>query len=148
MEQGAGTYLKLLEDRLVVLRQLAVELDQAIEAVAVMNGDALDGQLRRQEQLCAGLRLLNEQLRELSARSGEPLNGNLPQALSGSMRPDAARRRTLQRETALAEALLRRRNRVYAGLLDRSRQSVQTMMNVMVGFAATYEPHKNGPVFG
>jgi hypothetical protein len=48
--------------------------------------------------------------------------------------------RQVMEELAAAQKTVRRLNRVYAGLLRRSRRSINVLINVMASYLGTYSP--------
>lgn len=53
----------------------------------------------------------------------------------------------LTAEISAAERQLVQRNRVQTVLLERSRHSVNVLLNSMANFAATYQPPQSGQTF-
>ncbi len=58
---------------------------------------------------------------------------------SGSL----AQLKQIMQDHATVEKALRRLNRVYAGLLRRSRRSINVLSNVMASYLGTYDPPPN-----
>jgi len=48
-------------------------------------------------------------------------------------------------DLAMVQGSVRRLNRVYSGLLRRSRRSINVLINVMANYAGTYNPSPGWP---
>lgn len=152
MELEVARYFESIESRLSALCLLAKDLQECHTALAEMDLDRIQRHTSRQEYLCTRIRTVNQALREqerkLLKSSGASQTSPDIQTLVGSTGPIAAERlRMLTAELSAAERNAYQLNRVQTVLLERSRHSVNVLMNLMVNFAATYQPPQSGKAF-
>jgi hypothetical protein len=98
-----------------------------------------------QKSLCSGIRTLDDELRvlegQLAAAFGlQPEKMSLT-ALEKLCDADSSwQLRQALNDLAVVQKRVRRLNRVYAGLLSRSRRSINVLINVMANYLGTYIP--------
>jgi len=98
-----------------------------------------------QKSLCSGIRTLDDELRvlegQLAAAFGlQPEKMSLT-ALEKLCDADSSwQLRQALNDLAVVQKRVRRLNRVYAGLLSRSRRSINVLINVMANYMGTYIP--------
>ena len=145
MDRDIQQFFKLLSRRLACLRLLAADLESAREVLVNMDLNGIHEHNTYQEDACKEIGFLNRQLEDQWSR----LSGGAQPGGSGSATDTLARRlkpedvehlRSLRREMDIAQKKVHGLNRVQAGLLRRSRRSVNVLMNFMANYSATYEP--------
>lgn len=112
---------ELLEQRLALLRSLAVSLEQAQKAILQSDLEDLRRQTARQQEICVGLRRLNAPEGRHPVLPGE-------------------RRRILEDELRQVEARVAYLNMAYSVLLRRARRTVGIFCRVLASAALTYTP--------
>ena len=145
MDREIQQFFGVLNRRLASLRLLAADLESAREVLVNMDLNGIHEHNTYQENACKEIGFLNLQLegqwKKLpgEAQSGDAgsSTGNLAQRLKPE---ETDRLRSLLGEMDVAQKKVRGLNRVQAGLLRRSRRSVNVLMNFMASYSATYEP--------
>jgi hypothetical protein len=110
-----------------------------------MDLEAIREHISYQKSLCAEIRALDDELgvlrRQLAATAGLKPDGMSGTAFAGLFDADSALQlRQVADDLAMAQKTVRRLNRVYAGLLRRSRRSINVLINVMASYLGTYSP--------
>ncbi len=123
MARETTLYLQLIERRIEMLRLLAAALRQSHQAIAELNLAGIYEATLQQENLCAGIRFLDRELK----------------AAEGFCSPDTEQFQHWVRQLGAAEAEVRHLNRIQAGLIRRSRRSVNVMVNFLANYSSTYE---------
>jgi hypothetical protein len=150
MKREVQHYLELLERRLVTLRLLAADLDESRSAYVELDLRRMHQHISHQENLCAEIRLLDEELNSLGEKLTRPATpGGLPSALSelqAQLDPASARQlELLLSGLKTIQADVRRLSRVHSELLRRSRRSVNVLLNFLAHFSGTYPVPAVGP---
>lgn len=145
MDREIQQFFELLSRRLASLHLLAADLESAREALVNMDLNGIHEHNTYQENACKEIGFLNQQLetnwKRLSgeAQSGDEGSGDV--TLTQRWKPEEKERLgSLLGEMDIAQKKVRGLNRVQAGLLRRSRRSVNVLMNFMANYSATYEP--------
>jgi uncharacterized protein YhaN len=138
-------YLDLLKRRIASLRLMAKELRECRESFTSMDLEATREHISYQQGLCSEIRALDDELRvlrrQLALGSGLEPQGMSAAAFDGLFDADCAMQLQQARDDlAEVERSVRRLNRVYAGLLKRSRRSINVLINVMTNYIGTYHP--------
>jgi CHAD domain-containing protein len=138
-------YIELLKRRVASLRVTARELRECRESFTRMDLDAIWEHICYQKSLCAEIRALDDELgvlrRQLAAAAGLE-----PKGMSAAVfarlfdTGSASQLRQVMDDHAAIQKAVRRLNRVYAGLLRRSRRSINVLSNVMASYLGTYSP--------
>jgi hypothetical protein len=110
-----------------------------------MDLEAIREHISYQRSLCAEIRALDEELgvlrRQLAAAAGLEPEGMGAAAFAGLFGAESALQlQQVMDDHAAAQKTVRRFNRVYAGLLRRSRRSINVLINVMASYRGTYSP--------
>lgn len=110
-----------------------------------MDLDAIREHISYQKSLCAEIRALDDELgvlrRQLAAAAGLEPKGMSAAAFAKLFDASSASQlRQVVDDHASVQKAVRRLNRVYAGLLRRSRRSINVLSNVMAGYLGTYNP--------
>jgi len=140
-------YLELLKRRVATLRLMAKELRDCRESITGMDLESTREHISYQQGLCSQIRFLDGELEtsrwQLAGGGGlEPDRmsdaefGKLFEFDAGS---DSQFRQVMD-ELAAVRKSVQRLNRVYAGLLRRSRRSINVLINVMASYMGTYSP--------
>jgi hypothetical protein len=138
-------YLELLKRRVASLRLMAKELRECRESFTSMDLEATRDHISYQQGLCAEIRSLDDELRlllrQLAAVQSVKLEGLTADKLvklfdAGS----ASQLHEVLADLAVVQENVKRLNRVYAGLLRRSRRSINVLINVMANYIGTYNP--------
>ena len=152
MEPEVARYFELVESRLSALQSLAQDLQESHSAFAEMDLDGILQHTSRQEKFCTRLRTVNHTLRAverklLKSPGPNQTSPNIQTRLESQGPIETERLRMLTAELSAAERNTHQLNRVQTVLLERSRHSVNVLMNLMVNFAATYQPPQSGKAF-
>jgi hypothetical protein len=110
-----------------------------------MDLEAIQEHICYQKSLCAEIRALDDELRvlrrQLAAAAGLEPQGMGAATFAGLFDAGSALQlRQVTDDLAVAQNTVRRLNRVYAGLLRRSRRSINVLINVMANYFGTYGP--------
>jgi hypothetical protein len=110
-----------------------------------MDLEAIREHISYQKSLCAEIRALDDELgvlrRQLAAAAGLEPEGMSAIAFAKLFDADSALQlRQVMDDLAVVQKVVRRLNRVYAGLLRRSRRSINVLINVMASYLGTYSP--------
>jgi hypothetical protein len=138
-------YVELLKRHLASLRLMAKELRDCRQSFVSMDLESTREHISYQQGLCSEIRFLDHELRALRSQIVGAA-GLQPDGLDGAAFVslfDSASAQELRRamgELAGVQKNLRRLNRVYAGLLRRSRRSINVLINVMASYMGTYPP--------
>jgi CHAD domain-containing protein len=138
-------YIELLKRRVASLRLMAKELRECRESFTRMDLEAIREHISYQKSLCSEIRALDDELgvlrRQMAAASGLQPQGTSAAAFVGLFDADSALQlRQVMDDLAGVQKGVRRLNRVYAGLLRRSRRSINVLTNVMANYIGTYNP--------
>lgn len=149
MKRETARYLALLEKRLSAMHQLAQGIKDSSVVLAEVDLDGIHQHTAHQENLCTEIRFLNGELdvalETLASAFGlDRAHINVNELVDRIEAEAAQRLRILLNELTVAEAKVRRLNRIHASLLQRSRRSVNVMMNFMANYSATYQLPKAG----
>jgi hypothetical protein len=126
MEPTSDLYYQLITRRIEMLRLLAAALRQSQKAVTARDLDGIYQGTLQQENLCAGIRFLDQEIKTAKNSSGP-----------GAQR--TSQEIGLIEDLLTAESEVRYLNRVQAGLLRRSRRSVNVLVNFLANYLGTYE---------
>jgi CHAD domain-containing protein len=142
---GTQRYIELLKRRAASLRLTAKELRECRESFTKMDLEAIREHISYQKSLCAEIRTLDDELgvlrRQLAAAAGLEPQGMSGAAFAALFDADSALQlRQVMDDLAVVQKAVRRLNRVYAGLLRRSRRSINVLANVMASYLGTYSP--------
>jgi hypothetical protein len=124
---------------------MAKELRECRESFTRMDLEAIREHISYQKSLCAEIRALDDELgvlrRHLAAAAGLEPERMSVEAFAGLFEAGSALQlRQVMDDLSLAQKTVRRLNRVYAGLLRRSRRSINVLINVMANYLGTYGP--------
>jgi len=138
-------YIELLKRRAASLRLTARELRECRESFTRMDLEAIREHISYQKSLCAEIRALDDELRvsrrQLAATGGLDPDGMSAATFAGLFDANSASQlRQITDDLAAVQNTVRRLNRVYAGLLRRSRRSINVLINVMASYLGTYGP--------
>jgi len=138
-------YLELLKRRVATLPLMAKELRDCRESLTGMDLESTREHISYQQGLCSEIRFLDDELeasrRQLAAGVG--LEPDRMSAAEFDKLFDAgsdSQLRQVMDELAAVQKSVQRLNRVYAGLLRRSRRSINVLLNVMASYMGTYSP--------
>jgi hypothetical protein len=118
-----------------------------------MDLEAIHAHVLYQKSLCSEIRALDEELRVLrrqiiAAASGLQPEGMSLAAFQGLCDADSSLQlRQVMDDLEVVQKRVRRLNRVYTGLLRRSRRSINVLINVMAKYIRTYSPSPGGSVW-
>jgi len=136
-------YVELLKRRLASLRLMAKELHDCRQSLVGMDLESIREHISYQQGLCAEIRFLDHELRVLRSQivgaAGLQSDTLDNAAFAGLF--DSASAQELRRvigELATAQKNVWRLNQVYAGLLRRSRRSINVLINVLASYMGTY----------
>ena len=152
MEPEVARYFELVESRLSALQSLAPDLQESHTAFAEMDLEGILQHISRQEKFCTRLRTVNHTLRAverklLKSPGPNQTSPNIQTRIESQGSIEAERLRMLTAKISAAERQVVHLNRVQTVLLERSRHSVNVLLNSMVNFAATYQPPQSGQTF-
>jgi hypothetical protein len=138
-------YIELLKRRAASLRLMAKDLRECRESFTSMDLDAIREHNSYQKSLCSEIRGLDEELavlrRQLVAEAGLAPEGSSAAPFVTLFDTDSTSQlRQVTDELAAAQNGVRRLNHVHAGLLKRSRRSINVLFNVLANYAGTYNP--------
>ena len=138
-------YIELLKRRAASLRLTAKELRDCRESFTRMDLEAIRDHISYQKSLCAEIHALDDELgvlrRQLAAAAGLEPEGMSATAFVGLFDASSAvQLRQVMDDLAAVQNTVRRLNCVYAGLLRRSRRSINVLINVMASYLGTYNP--------
>jgi arginine/ornithine N-succinyltransferase beta subunit len=110
-----------------------------------MDLEAIREHISYQKSLCAEIRALDDELgvlrRQLAAAAGLEPEGMSVAGFVGLFDADSALQlRQVMDALAVTQKAVRRLNRVYSGLLKRSRRSINVLINVMANYIGIYSP--------
>jgi hypothetical protein len=142
-------YIELLKRRAASLRLTAKELRECRGSFTKMDLEAIREHISYQNSLCAEIRALDDELRvsrrQLAAAAGLQPEGMSGAAFAGLFDANSSLQlRQVTADLAVVQNTVRRLNRVYAGLLRRSRRSINVLINVMASYLGTYSPSPGG----
>jgi Mg2+ and Co2+ transporter CorA len=138
-------YVELLKRRAASLRLIAKELRECRESFTSMDLEATREHIMYQRGLCSEIRSLDGELRILRRQLAER-GGLQPERMSADAfaklfdADSALQLRQVMDDLAGVQKSVWRLNRVYAGLLRRSRRSINVLINVMANYIGTYNP--------
>jgi hypothetical protein len=144
-EREPQRYLELLKRRAASLRLVAKELLDCRDSFTGMHLEATREHILYQRGLCSEIHCLDRELKALRRQLAEGA-GQEPEKMSAEAfarlfdADSAAQLQQVREDIATAQRQVRRLNRVYAGLLKRSRRSINVLINVMANYAGTYNP--------
>jgi len=136
-------YVELLKRRVASLRLMAKELRDCRGPFINMDLEATRGHISYQQGLCSEIRFLDNELGALKRQMAKA-RGLDPERLSNSRFAklfddgSAWELRQILEEHVRVQKSVWRLNRVYAGLLRRSRRSINVLINVMASYLGTY----------
>ena len=138
-------YIELLKRRVASLRLTARELRECRESFTSMDLEAIREHVLYQKSLCSEIRSLDDELRvlrrQMAVASGLQPEGMSVAAFDGLVDADSSLQlRQVRDDLAVVQKSVRRLSRVYAGLLRRSRRSINVLINVMANYIGTYSP--------
>jgi hypothetical protein len=142
-------YIELLKRRVASLRLMARELRECRESFTSMDLEAIHAHVLYQKSLCSEIRALDDELRVLRRQMAAP-SGQQPKGMSLAASQglcDADSSLQLQQvidDLEVVQKRVRRLNRVYTGLLRRSRRSINVLINVMAKYIGTCSPSPGG----
>jgi len=136
-------YLELLKRRVASLRLMAKELRDCRGALINMDLEATRQHISYQQGLCSEIRFLDHELgvlrRELAQAGGLEPEGMSESAFAMLFDASSASQlRQIMDDLGQVQQRVWRLNRVYAGLLRRSRRSIHVLINVLASYMGTY----------
>ena len=138
-------YVELLKRRVASLRLTAKELRECRESFTSGDLEAIREHVLYQNGLCSEIRALDDELRVLRRQLAAP-SGLQPEEMSVTAFDElfdadcSFQFRQVRDDLEVVRERVRRLNRVYAGLLRRSRRSIDVLINVMAKYDGTYTP--------
>ena len=138
-------YVELLKRRVASLRLAAKELRECRESFTSGDLEAIREHVLYQKGLCSEIGALDDELRVLRRHLAAP-SGLLPEEMSVTAFDElfdadcSLQLRQIRDDLEVVQERVRRLNRVYAGLLRRSRRSIDVLINVMAKYIETYGP--------
>ena len=140
-----GMYVELLKRRVASLRLMAKELRDCRQSFLSMNLESTREHISYQQGLCSEIRFLDHELgvlrQQIAEAGGLWPDGAGNAAFAGLFDSAAALElHQVTGELAAVQKSVWRLNRVYAGLLRRSRRSINVLINVMASYMGTYPP--------
>jgi len=144
-----GQYIVLLKRRVASLRLMARELLECRESFTSMDLEAIREHVLYQKSLCFEIRALDDELRvlgrQMAVASGLQPEGMSRAAFEGLCDADSSLQlRQVMDDLEVVQRRVRRLNRVYAGLLRRSRRSIHVLINVMANYIGAYSSSPGG----
>jgi hypothetical protein len=138
-------YIGLLKRRVASLRLMAKELRECRESFTGMDLEAIREHIAYQRGLCSEIRSLDDELRvlrrQLAVRSGLEPEEMRAARFEGLFDAYAATElRQVIGDLTEVQKGVRRLNGVYAGLLRRSRRTINVLINFMASYVGTYNP--------
>jgi len=138
-------YIGLLKRRVASLRLMAKELRECRESFTSMDLEATREHIAYQQGLCSEIRSLDDELRvlrrQLAVGSGLESEGMSAARFEGLFDADSATQlRQVIRDLTEVRKGVRRLNGVNAGLLRRSRRTINVLINFMASYIGTYNP--------
>ncbi len=117
-----------------------------------MDLEAIHEHVLYQKSLCSEIRALDDELRvlrrQMAAPSGLQPEGMSQAAFEGLCDADSSSQlQQVMDDLEVVQKRVRRLNRVYSGLLRRSRRSINVLINVMAEYIGTYSPSPGGSVW-
>ena len=142
-------YIELLKRRVASLRLTARELRECRESFTSMDLEAIREHVLFQKSLCSEIRALDDELRvlrrQMAVASGLQPEGMSLAAFEGLCDADSSLQlQQVMDDLEVVRKRVRRLNRVYAGLLRRSRRSIHVLINVMANYIGAYSPSPGG----
>jgi FlgN protein len=136
VNEESTRYLQLLEQRIALLNSLSEALTAAGSSMVAFDIDSLESRIGEQEQLCVGIRTLDEQIEGLQYRCAAHLR------LRGT---GVDEDRPTQLEDTLhrlgkAQARVKELNDAHQVLLQRSRRTIAALLNSLRTFEGNYQP--------
>ena len=136
-------YLELLKRRVATLRLVAKELRDCRESITSMDLESIREHISYQQGLCSQVRFLDGELgslrRQIAERDGLKLEGVSGAAFAKLFDEGSdAQLRQVMDDLAMVQKSVRRLNRVYEGLLRRSRRSINIPIHTP-RFASNWE---------
>ena len=139
MNADLETYLKLLEQRLSLLRLLAQELVDSRKEFIALDLDGMYRRISEQEELCRQIQRLHPSIHALQQTCAVQLGLENPYTTSLSENAEWAQRmRYVMQELEKAQAEVGRLNQIHAIYLRRSRRTIDLLMNFIGSYAMTY----------
>jgi hypothetical protein len=138
-------YIELLKRRVASLRLTARELRECRESFTSGDLEAIREHVLYQKSLCSEIRALDDELRvlwrQMAVASGLQPEGMSLAAFEGLCDADSSLQlRQAMDDLEVVQKRVRRLNQVYAGLLRRSRRSINVLIHVMANYIGTYIP--------
>jgi hypothetical protein len=138
-------YIELLKRQVASLRLTARELLECRESFTSLSLDAIREHVLYQKSLCSEIRALDDELRvlggQMAVASGLQPEGMSLAAFAGLCDADSSvQLRQVMNDLEVVQKRVRRLNRVYLGLLRRSRRSIHVLINVMSNYIGTCGP--------
>jgi len=147
-------YVELIKRQLASLRILSKELRECRTSFISMDLDATRGHISYQQGLCSEMRFLDGELaslrRQIAEAAGvEPGQTSADEFAKLLEAGSASQLRQVKGELTSVANDVRRLNRVYGGLIRRSRRSINVLINVMASYMGTYGPsaRRNSTLF-
>ena len=136
-------YIELLKRRAASLRLTARELRECRESFTSGDLEAIREHVLYQKSLCSEIRALDDELsvlrRQMAVASGLQPEGMSLAAFEGLCDADSALQlRRVMDDLEVVQKCVRGLNRVYAGLLRRSRRSIHVLVSMMANYSETY----------
>jgi len=143
MRHEVDHYLQLLERRLATFRMLAADLDESRSAYVNLDLRAMHSHILRQENLCAEIRILDNELQSMKEKlRGLATAGEIPSTLGeleAQLDPTSARQlHLLMGGLKAIQADVRRLSRVHSEILRRSRRTVNVLLNFLAHYSGAY----------
>ncbi len=139
MSHDLETYLKLLEQRLSLLRLLAQELVDSRKEFVALDLDGMYRRISEQEELCRQIHRLHPAIHALQQTCATQLGVGNPGAAGNPENAERAERMTrVMQELGKAQAEVARFNQIHAAHLRRSRKTIDVLMNFVGSYTMTY----------
>jgi hypothetical protein len=143
-------YLRLLEQRLCLLRALAQQLVGCRKEFVAMDRDGMYGRIGEQEDLCRQIQSLDASIELLQGTCVKQLGlAGFDATRKAEDSAGAERLRGVMRELGEVQAEVGRLNQIHAAFLRHSHLTVTTFMNFLENYTLTYarpaETHRPAP---
>jgi hypothetical protein len=128
MKPAASHLAQLLEQRLTLLRLLAVDLLESRFAFRALNLGAIETHIFRQRSLVSKISSLGDEIKPLLKSSASRMDDDFASALV-----------PLRSQTRVIVDEVRRLNHIYAGFLCGARRTLTALSNLLASYAPTYD---------
>jgi len=145
MESEIRRYTELVKKRLASLRLMARELRECRDSFIKMDLESIRRHVSYQGSLCSEIQALDDELKTVKCQLAVGFGLDLRTMSDDAFheRFDAESRVQLHQlldDLADTRDSVRRLKRIYAGMLKRSRHTIDILLNTMASYAGVYGP--------